>query len=173
MNKKPSASSNLSNQEPTSLSLIEPLLSAPDLGGSLGNAKYILLPKEVALREQSAFPSGTREFYHFLRNEIDSIEVAVREEDYVEISMHDAWVDLATLFVAQHILLPVAINLLATYITRRLSARNVRSELRFLTKDGNEMSFKYQGPAQEFESVATKALEQFFAYDKEERSGDR
>jgi hypothetical protein len=133
----------------------------------LSSMDVILFPfidfrKDVSV----CFPERTGEIYKYLQAELlkheTSIDMAVNDEEYEEIELHDAVITLPILFVAKQILLPLVISLLANWIYGRYK-QTIPSEkeptIKFTaivpTSKGNK-EIKFEGDAKSFAKLGDK-----------------
>ena len=92
------------------------------------------------------------------------VEAAVRDDDYQEFEFLSVDIMLPALYVASSMLLPLAVNLLSDWISRRLHAageqdrdNKVNAEVHFNSR-GQVKRFKYEGPASTFETIMLEAI---------------
>lgn len=128
----------------------------------------LIVPSDLSGRyEGIAFPGGTREIFRYLREcagDQATVEAAVRDEDYREFEFLSVDIILPVLFVANSILLPIAVNVLSDWISRRLRTsdkqnndKTVKSEIHF-QEHGKLKRIIYEGPASTFETVILESL---------------
>ncbi len=128
----------------------------------------LIVPSDLSGRyEGIAFPGGTREFFRYLRECVGdqaTVEAAVRDEDYREFEFLSVDIILPVLFVANSILLPIAVNVLSDWISRRLRTsgkqstdKTVKSEIHF-QENGKLKRITYEGPASTFETIILESL---------------
>ena len=153
-------------------SLLASFDDAPELKRTLQVADVIILPTDLSPEyEGPAFPDTTHEIFQRLRHALGEgaiVEAAVREEDYAEIvHLSETEIILPTIYVAEKVLLPLAIGLLASFVYDYLRSRrsqrsggNVKSGLHFKDRNGTCLSHDYDGPADIYERVT---MEQFRA----------
>ena len=151
---------------------LEPLFAVlVDVAGPSIEAQrnlILIVPSDLESRYDGvAFPGGTREFFRYLRERVGdqaTVEAAVRDDDYQEFEFLSVDIILPVLYVANSVLLPIAINLLSDWIFRLLhtdggreSDRKVQSEVHF-DQQGRLKRMKYEGPASTFENIMLEAL---------------
>ena len=143
----------------------------PDFKRGLQAASVLILPTHLGPEHQGpVFPATTHEVFHRLRDELDGdviVDAAIRDEDYTEYRYRSDAIILPVLFVAKAVLLPLVIGVLANYISdcvknrgKRRGDSTVESEIHLVDeKKGTQSCFKYNGPAETFERVALRMLE--------------
>ena len=128
----------------------------------------IIVPSDLGSRyEGVVFPGGTREFFRYLRGHVGDqaiVEAAVHDDDYQEFQFLSVDIILPALYVANSVLLPLAVNLLADWMSRRLrigvgqdSDKKVKAEVHF-NRQGQLKNITYEGPASTFESIMLEAI---------------
>ena len=156
----------------SSLDIDSILASFPDdtvLDESVRSASVLIVPTDLDSEyEGPAFPLRTREIYRYLRAglaEKGTVEVAVRDEDFREFEYRSDTLIFPIIFVSSHILLPLVVDLLGTYIYDKLKSRigsdasgRVKSEIHFTDPSGTQVSFKYDGSASTYEKVTAGHL---------------
>ena len=88
------------------------------------------------------------------------IDIATKDEDYVELAQHSDLVNLPTIIVTV-VILPIIIGLITNYIYDRLKLDNsiVNCEIIITDEVGNGKLIKYNGPAKEYEETMSKIFE--------------
>lgn len=128
----------------------------------------LIVPSDLGSRyEGVVFPGGTREFFRYLRGHVGDqaiVEAAVHDDDYQEFQFLSADIILPALYVASNVLLPLAVNLLSDWMSRRLhigvgqeSDKKVKAEVHF-NQQGRLKNITYEGPASTFESIMLEAI---------------
>lgn len=115
-----------------------------------------------------SFPAGTIEFYRFVQRSLAEdaiVEIASKDKDYTEISLHSVDIFLPAIYIASHVMFPVAVNLISSYISTHLFNRKssnndniVHSTIHCEDCNGRKFTMEYVGPASTFENVASNAL---------------
>lgn len=100
------------------------------------------------------FPVGTVELYRYLQeNSTDRIKVdiATRDDEYLELAQHSALIELATIVVSE-IIAPILLGLITNYIYDKLNSKGsrIKSEIIIVSNDGSSISVKYNGPMEEY-----------------------
>lgn len=125
----------------------------------------IILPSDHG--EFTAFPEGTRELFHYLRDSLQgdaTVDVAANDDVYAEIALRSTDILLPVLYIAGNLLLPIAVNLLSSYISKLVWREDdkyggkVRSKIHFVARDGATFTMEYDGPASAFENTVTEIL---------------
>lgn len=116
------------------------------------------------------FPVKTEELFRHLRENVPAgmtVELAVEDVDYKELSLHSELLIIATLLV-KWVAAPVAVGLVKDYIQKRLGKRTKNADVRFnLIVDATDADkrktaqISYEGPAETFESSLKDALKSF------------
>ena len=136
------------------------------LRGELDKADILILPKKD-FREGVPFcvPECTREIFQFLKTELaktdNSIDLAISDDEYTEIELHDVCVYLPDLYM-NVILLPLAINLLSSWIYDKFSGNpatkeepKVKITIIVATPKGNKR-IKFEGDNKSFKQLMDK-----------------
>lgn len=145
----------------------------PDFQKQLMQANVIILPRMGVLHYTGpVFEADTRELFRYLRDHSPDnlrVEVAIRDEDYLELVVHADVLELGKILVETFVA-PLLVTILGNYISERLKHRGtaespetttVRAELILANKDGSSVSFKYDGPATTFEKVLGGEIREF------------
>ena len=150
--------------------LVQSFDSEPDLQSSLKAATVLILPTHLGSEHEGpVFPSTTQDIFHALRDGLADtaiVDAAIRDEDYAEYRFRSDTILLPMLFIATKVLLPTVINILSNYIydhLRNLGKQRedsvVEAEIHSIDeKRGLQTCFKYKGPADVFERIASKTL---------------
>ena len=128
----------------------------------------VLLVPEIGFRKmpEPAFPVGTDDLWLFLKeNAPPSLKLGIccSDESYHELALHDATLRIALVLVS-YVFAPLAINLLAAYIARKIfDPADTDVEFEMLTEetDGERVlyqSIRYKGPAANFKPTMIDAL---------------
>lgn len=137
-----------------------------DLRARIQNVNVLIVP-QVEFRETAGltFPSGTEDLLLHLREGLPagtSVEIAIRDEDYRELSLREALVIVATILVASQLVAPVVVNVVSDWLKRKLGRQlpkaEVKAEIIVVDKDGKSIAFRYEGPARTFEETMLKQL---------------
>ncbi|MCT3125155.1 hypothetical protein QK912_02885 [Lactococcus lactis] len=98
-----------------------------ELSTELSKANFILLPEKKGTEFGNVFPEQTIKFYNYLKNkELDHqiiVDIATSDEDYQELELHSDVINICEILV-RDILLPVAVNLISSYLYDLLKSRN-------------------------------------------------
>ena len=139
-----------------------------DLEHNLQTATVLIVPTDLCPEYMGpAFPQSTRDVFFILREKLGdraSVEAAVREEDYVEFAFRSDEIILPIVYLASHVLIPLAISILGSFLydrlkdRRRIEGAKVKSEVHFKTRDGSQLFLKYEGPVDTFERVTMQHL---------------
>lgn len=129
----------------------------------LSLANVLIIPYEKDSKNNNIFPVGTTEMYRYLQQKSPSqvkLDIATKDEDYVEIAQHSDLVNLPTIIVAA-VILPIITGLITNYIYDRLKPDNsiVKCEIIITDEVGNSKLIKYNGPAKEYEETMSKIFE--------------
>ena len=136
------------------------------LTNSVRSASVLIVPTDLGSEYGGpAFPFSTREIFRYLRTRLAekaTVEVAVRDEDFREFDYRSDSLILPVLYISSHILVPLVVSLLATYIYDKLKTRfgssTVKSEIHFTAPSGAKATYKYEGPGSTYERVSTDQL---------------
>jgi hypothetical protein len=151
--------------EPSKITLESVLRSqhVDSLRASLEKANVLLVPQRD-FRETSGltFPSGTEDLFLHLRNKSPegvTVEIAIGDEDYQELSLHEALTIVATIVVTSFAA-PIVVNVVSDWLKHRLgkelSKSAVRTEIIVEDENGKSTTFRYEGPAGAFEETMRK-----------------
>ena len=142
-----------------------------ELKERVAGAKILFLPTDLSPESPVlAFPDSTPEIFRYFQTQLNdtlAMEAVVTDDNYMEFAFLSETITLPLLYVASITVLPLAINLLASFIydkLRTLSAANsadtVESEIVFPDSNGNMRSLKYRGPAATFEKIVPDFIKQ-------------
>lgn len=119
-----------------------------ELENSIREANVLLLPyhgfKEV---KGPLFPEAYSQFYDYLLENLkdSKVELCVEEDDYTEIALHDATINLGLIFLTG-IVLPVISDLISAYIVSLRDNKKVNVKVSFIEKEGDKYrQFDYEG----------------------------
>ena len=140
-----------------------------ELNESVRSASVLIVPTDLGLEyEGPAFPLSTREiFRHLSAGFADkaTVEVAARDEEFKEFDYRSDCLIFPVLYISSHILVPLAVNLLGTYIYDKFKHRpgsnasgTVKSEIHFTDPSGAQVTLKYEGSASTYEKVSADHL---------------
>jgi hypothetical protein len=140
-----------------------------DIKNNARTALVLFVPEDLSPEyEGPAFPLHTGEIFRYFRAscaEIGNVEIAVREDEFKEFDYRFDSQIFPTLWISSHIFLPLAVNLLSSYIQKKLSnvlgevrPVSVKAKVHFPDSCGDVSAFKYEGPASTFEKVAADYL---------------
>ena len=150
----------------------------PDFRAELQSAEVLIIPSFLDPEyDGPVFPGTTSQVFRMLKNGLDGqavVDAAIRDEDYLEFEFLSADIIFPAIFVAKEAFLPLIINILASYLYAHISSRErrvaaqVKSEIHFDTEQGRRLHIKYEGPADQFERIALKSIEEVSSYSKED-----
>ena len=150
----------------------------PDFRAELQSAEVLIIPSFLDQEyDGPVFPGTTSQVFRMLKNGLAGLAVvdaAIRDEEYVEFEFLAADIILPAIFVAKEAFLPLIINILASYLYAHVSSRSrraatqVKGEIHFDTEQGSRLHIKYEGPADQFERIAMKSIEEVRSHSKEE-----
>ena len=141
-------------------SVIDKYSSDLELKKKLLMANVLIIPNEKNSKNNNIFPVGTTELYRYLQQKSSNtvkLDIATKDEDYVELAQHSDLVNLPTIIVTGAIL-PIIIGLITNYIYDKLKSDNstVISEIIIINERGDNKLIKYNGPANEYENTISK-----------------
>lgn len=152
-------------------SLVASFDDDPELKNNLQMADVVILPTDLSPEyEGPAFPISTHGVFQRLRRELGdgaTVEAAVSEEDWAEFEYRsETDIILPALYVAEKVLLPLVIGILASFIHDHLKGRKgqpsdykVKSKFHFKrTPHDVVLDAEYDGPADTFERVTKEQL---------------
>lgn len=129
----------------------------------VNKANMLLYPYEnFRENEKLLFPETTREFFDYLKaNAPDDLipEVAVDDDDFQEIELHDITIIIPS-FIVTSIMLPIAINLVSNFIQKIIDKRaqkKANAKLEIVISEKNK-KIKYDGPAGEMKDILLEAV---------------
>lgn len=111
------------------------------------------------------FPEGTEEVLHFLQasaGEALTVDIAIEEDDYKEISLRADWLTIAGLVVKFGVA-PIVVGLLGDYIKKRLGKRIdqtiIKSTITVSEEKGKRSAaITYEGPASRYAEVMSNEV---------------
>ena len=135
----------------------------------LKSANLLIVPFE-GFREYSGpiFSSGTEAAYGYLRKNSGNslhVEICISPEDFKTLSLNSN-IERLGKFVIASVVLPFALNLLASYVFQKIQSKDAESHITFslvvVRPDKTSLEVKYEGPAEGFrervEPLIEKAL---------------
>jgi hypothetical protein len=134
-----------------------------ELKKQLAEASILIIPHRMKYEgKTSIFPVGTVELYHhLLENSPENvmINIATRDDEYLELAQHSALIELATI-IAYTSVTTILLNLISSYIydAIRQEGSRVKSEIIIVNRDGSSTSIKYNGPAKEYYNTLSEVL---------------
>ena len=142
-----------------------------DLKERVAGAKILFLPTDLSPENPVfAFPDSTREIFRYFQTQLNdtlAVEAVVADDNYTEFAFLSETITLPLLYVTSITVLPLAINLLGSFIYDKLKtlgvsnpADTVEAEIAFPDSNGNVRSLKYRGPAATFEKVVPDFIKQ-------------
>jgi hypothetical protein len=132
---------------------------------SIRQAELVVVPFE-GFREYPGpvFPAGTEDLFQFLREKSNTVEIAIEDADYKEISVHFDVITLATITVRE-VALALGAAWVIEYVKARVGSHSAQTEVRANIivdrrngKKRNAMQISYQGPAEAFENAMKEAV---------------
>lgn len=133
----------------------------------LNKADVLLLPA-INFREgvPFCFPERTGEIFKFLETELaksnHTIELAVSDDEYKEIELHDWWVYLPSFLIENQVFLPMIVNLLSSWVYDKFSKTPVAKEepkVKFSATVKTKQGYKkiiFEGDNKSFKQLADK-----------------
>lgn len=132
---------------------------------SIRNASVVFVPRSFREYESPVFPVQTTEYFRFISSQIERVELAVEDSDYVELALHGKATRLGTLLVTL-LIAPVVANLTAEYLKHHLGSSFGSSEVHatIIVDDKKGLNSKswsitYEGPATTFEQFVQDAIQ--------------
>lgn len=130
-----------------------------ELRSSLHQASIVFVQWE-AFRDidQPVFPTHTAELFHYFQGHTPPgirSEVAVRDEDYSEVSLHAdlVWLPDILIPVGTLVVIPIVVNLISEWLKQRLLDRHPRTDAKLQlvieSPEGGSKRLIYEGPADE------------------------
>jgi hypothetical protein len=128
-----------------------------EVRASLNQANVVFVQwEEFRESEIPVFPTHTAELFHYVQEqapaEIHS-EVAVRDEDYHEVSLHADLVWLPDILItgtATALVLPIVVNLISEWLKKHLLERHARADAKLQviieSPTGGSKRITYEGP---------------------------
>ena len=139
----------------------------PKLYETVLAADLLILPTDLSSEDAGyAYPAGTPLLFEAFQEQLAGkaiVEAPVRDEDYSEFAYYSEDILLPILFVAKEALLPIVVNIIASFIRDKLASTNdatVKSELHFRNAHGIQWMLNYDGPASTYERVVSDLLDQ-------------
>ena len=141
-------------------SVIDKCSSDPEFKKKLLMANVLIIPDEKDSKNNNVFPADTTELYRYLQQKASSpvkLDIATKDEDYVEVAEHSDLINLPTIIVTV-VIIPIIINLISNYIYGKLKSGNstVISEIIIINERGDNKLIKYNGPANEYGNTISK-----------------
>lgn len=140
-----------------------------ELRQQLSKANVLVVPSEgyVDRADLIYFPVGTEELFHALLEsdqENLSVDICIEDEDYKELAVHADWITIGAI-VAELLVVPLIVELIAEYIKRRVrkpeTETQVRSKLTVCDeKTGRSVHFSYEGPVSQYRDVMLHAIQE-------------
>ncbi|MDY0387186.1 MAG: hypothetical protein RBT65_08675 [Methanolobus sp.] len=109
---------------------------------------------------KNIFPVSTSELFRYLKQKAPEeikLDIATKDEDYLELAQHSDLVNLPTIIVST-IVSPIVVGLITNYIydSLKVEKTTIKSEIIVSDSNGNNKSFKYEGPADQYELTMSK-----------------
>lgn len=129
------------------------------LNASLHQADVVFVQWEAFRNiDRPVFPTHTAELFQYFQEHTPAgvqSEVAVRDEDFSEVSLHSDLVWLPDILIAGGtlVVLPIVVNLISEWLKQRLLDRHSRTDAKVQivieSPDGSSKRLTYEGPADE------------------------
>ncbi|VVB94746.1 Uncharacterised protein [uncultured archaeon] len=141
-------------------SAIDTCSSDPEFKKKLLMANVLIIPDGKSSKNNNIFPVTTTELYRYLQKKSPSqvkLDIATKDEDYVELAQHSDLLNLPTIIVSG-VILPIIIGLITNYIYDELKSDDVivKSKIIIINESGDNILIEYNGPANEYESTISK-----------------
>ena len=144
--------------------IIDSAGGSPEFRAGLRKASVLIVPSNPAEEGiGSVFPDITPQIFKVLRENLSdkaSVDAAIHDDNYVEFQHLSEDLFLPVVYVAQNILLPLVISIIGNCLVEhfkrdggRTARSHVKGEFHFKGKNGEELSLKYDGPADTYEEV--------------------
>ena len=141
-------------------SVIDICSSDPEFKKTLLAANVLIIPTTKDSKNNNIFPVDTTVLYRYLQQKSSNpvkLDIATKDEDYEELVQHSNLVNLPTMIVTKAIL-SIIIGLITSYIYDKLKSdgNTIRSKIIISNEIGDNMSFEYEGPANEYGNTMSK-----------------
>jgi hypothetical protein len=135
-----------------------------DLRSAIEFASLVIVPRE-GFRDEGGplFPAGTLQLLDHINDAAPELVVAVpvSDEDYRELSLHDAQLTLGT-FLLTLIAAPIFVNLVTEFIKKKTGGNEQTAKVDLIMNvrkpNGHTTEISYKGPAVYFESSIAPIL---------------
>lgn len=152
----------IKNTEVTFKKLLKENYIPKEYENEIKNSNFLLIPNK-GFRDKDIvyFPEGTRYFFQYIKEKEDdrmNIEICISDEEFNELELHSDIIRIATIIVKDFIL-PVAINLISSYLIDKLKKENkvsekVKLECKIIVeKDKKSLEINYEGTVENFEKI--------------------
>ena len=152
----------IKNTEVTFKELFKENYIPKEYENEIKNSNFLLIPNK-GFRNKGIvyFPEGTRDFFQYIKEREDnrtSIEICISDNEFNELELHSNIIRIATIIVKDFIL-PVAINLISSYLIDKLKKENKGSEevevecKIIVKKDKKSLEINYKGTVENFEKI--------------------
>lgn len=139
--------------------LVDKTYLSDDLKEQIFSADVIILPiKEFRDIKTPLFPRGTESIYLYLKKNLPSeinLEIAISDENFKELSLNHALIDLG-IFMLKEAILPFFLNILANYAFYKFPLIKNKVKLKIILSDKLKL-IDFEGSADDFK-VITKEL---------------
>lgn len=144
-----------------------------EIADDVKKANFLIIPSDYCSDDSNiVFPETTTDFYDYIKSNSNGnvvCDIAVSEDNYQKIEKHSALIDIATVIVNSG-LLPIAINLISSFIYDLLSRYRRKSEetsakvtiLAEQTKSKKTVKIEYEGPASEVKETLENTIKDVF-----------
>lgn len=152
--------------------LLGRLLPSPSqsLQDTLLQSDIVLLPESLSEQGKAVFRPGTRDFFEYVTSHVGGkarLEVASADDDYVEQLLHanEIWLPTLLFLVDNPLVHEIAIVGAAHYVVEKLRGLLKKDRERavvhakiLVNRRKGTASFTYDGPADSFRAIMTKAI---------------
>lgn len=137
------------------------------LQNQLKKADVVFLPK-VNFRDGLSFcyPEDTGKIYNFVKEKLSdtniSVELAVSDDEYHEIELHDYWIYLPDLYIQNQVFLPIIINIISNWIYDKFIKGHAAAQkpmVKFsaiVENKGSNKKIKFEGDSESFSELMDK-----------------
>lgn len=139
-------------------------------------ANFLIIPNEEFRNEKcTLFPETTRQFFEFIKESSEKNiipDIAISDEDFQQIELHSAVVEVATVIV-QWLVFPVAANLISTFLydlakKYHRKPEETSTKVKIITEETKTKKSKvitYEGPISGVKEALSQASKDFFSGD--------
>lgn len=139
-------------------------------------ANFLIIPNEEFRNEEcTLFPETTRQFFEFIKESSEKNiipDIAISDEDFQQIELHSAVVEVATVIV-QWLVFPVAANLISTFLydlakKYHRKPEETSAKVKIITEETKTKKSKvitYEGPISGIKEALSQASKDLFSGD--------